>query len=283
MELHLAGESGSPVLLLLPEEPFEAEEYFTALKGLEKDYRLLLPVFAEGEDRAGVLGSALNDDYAGRIWGAWGCREGAGLLLSLIANGSVSVHTVILEGGFELPGDTHPLRDTGLVCWINARDKAAKKSYKALSEHLTPTSVLTMKKLKKAQTLFSVRPDMMEKQLRRSLGYAVTVQSSAVLTQNADSVWSVLRRGKVSEEQRLFPDSLTLRSQPDRRVIVVEGSSPHISRWSHLTRVSERGDRTVCTDQVEVDAGKLNPVAVPLTRLLLKKQQRARSRALRKR
>ena len=279
MELHTCGKPGNPVILLLPEGKADHEAVFSALKGLEKSYFLILPTFEEGENdetRLAALEKALVRDHAGRVWGAYGLRPGATLLLSLLARGAVRVRTLILEGGYTL--STKPPMAERIVCWMGSRDKPAKKAWKELEKQASPASTLTMKKLKKEQDLLSLRPDLMVKQLKKTLGKAVIVSRSTVIMQPVDSVW---QRMPVQQTAAVLTETEPTRLDDAHRTVISAGTSPRLKHWSHLTHLEALGlNGTVCTDQVELDAGILNGVAKPLTGLYLGRLQRRRKRAL---
>lgn len=283
MELHTRGKSGNPAVLLLPGAGTEPETVFSALSGLEKSYCLLLPVFAPGEEganRADALEKRLLRDCAGRIWGAYGLRGGADTLLSLFSRGTVRVRTLILEGAFT-PPPAVPAAER-IVCWMGSKDKAAKKAWKALEAQVSPLSTLTMKKLKKEQDLMSLRPDIMVKQLKKTLGKAVIVTRDRVISQSADTVWRQLSRSAETQDAAVLQSANAPHIDDERRTVILEGTSPRLKHWSHLTRVEALGlNRAVCTDQVELDAGALNFAAKPLAGLYLSRVQRRRARAAR--
>ena len=279
MNLHTRGKPGNPVVLLLPEGEADHEAVFAALGGLEKSYYLMLPAFAAGEDTAArldALEKLLVRDHAGRVWGAYGLRSGAGLLLSLLSRGTVRVRTLILEGAYA-PAAAPPAAEK-IICWKGSRDKAAKKAWKALEEQVSPLSSLTMKKLKTEEDLLSLRPDMMVKQLKKALGKTVIVTRSAVYTQPVDRVWRQLAGDR---DAGVLTETEAPRQDDTNRTLILEGRSPRLKRWSHLTHVEPLGiNGTVCTDQVELDAGPLNFAAKPLAGLYLGQLQRRRNKAL---
>ena len=64
-------------------------------------------------------------------------------------------------------------------------------------------------------------------------------------------------------------------------VQILEGRSNRLTLWSHLIRLERADDElTFVTDQVELDAGRLNSLAVPLAGLYLKEQQLRRRLAM---
>lgn len=282
MELYTCGTQNNPaVLLMLPTGAPGPEDIFTALRGLEKGYFLLLPVFPGGDigtEELSVLARRLDRDHAGRLWGAYGLRAGATALLSLLGAGTVSVRTLILEGGFATA--SAPPAAERIVCWKGSRDKPAAQAWKALKDQTAPVGSLTMKKLTKEQELLSLRPDMMVKQLQKALGKAVVAARTAIIMEPVDRVWAV--SGPDPREEAMLDRTASLRREEDRRTVTLEGSSGLLKRWSHLTRLESAGLRgTVCTDQVVLDAGALNALARPAASLWLAQVQRRRKKALR--
>jgi len=285
MELHITGKADAPAILLIPDRDMDASALAAALGALEKDYQLLIPSFAADEpdgEISAALESALGQQFAGRIWGAYGLRRGAGLLLALLARGSVRVRTAVLEGAFALPESPLP-RESRYICWKNARDRAAKKSWQALKKQLPGVYSLTMKKMKKGEDLLSLRPDVMAKRLQSAFGAAAVVSRSAVLPQRTDKVWRQLCLHPDKEELARLTEKEPLRRDADNRTQLLEGSGGGLKLWSHWVRLESLGqDGTICTDQVELDAGRFNALAKPAARLYLGYIQRRRARALRK-
>lgn len=64
----------------------------------------------------------------------------------------------------------------------------------------------------------------------------------------------------------------------DSHVQLLEGSSDKLKSWSHLIRLEKTEDgQTLATDQVELDAGKLNGIAATLSELYIKAEQLRRT------
>lgn len=282
MELYTCGKSNRPaMLLMLPAGTPGPEEIIAALHGLEKSYYLLLPVCSGASPQASelsVLERRLNRDHAGQLWGAYGLRVGATALLSLLADGGTRVRTLILEGGFTLA--SAPPAAERVICWKGSRDKQAALAWKALKDQTAPVGSLTMKKLTKEQELLSLRPDMMVKQLQKAIGKAVVVTRTVVAMEPLDRVWAL--SGPEPREEAMLGQAASLRKEKDRHTVTLEGSSDRLKYWSHLTKLERVGlNGTLCTDQVVLDAGPLNPLARPAASLWLGQVQRRRTKALR--
>ena len=178
-----------------------------------------------------------------------------------------------------------PLPEKGvsrIFLWVGGKDKAAAKAAKALKESLSPVSILTMKKLPKDRPLVDLRPDIAEKRLLDAFGQGVTVTRTTVLDEEADSVWRQLRMYPAGDAA-LLKKLDGIHSADAGRVQLLEGSSGQLRLWSHMVRLESLGeDGTICTDQVEFDAGKLNCIYKPLAGAFLKREQRRRARALKK-
>ena len=286
MDIRTMGKPGAPAVLLLG----NADDSFALLSetftGLEKEYFLLFPVFDTSEDRearARALETALLEGYAGRIWGAYGLREGAALLLDVFVRGRIFCRTAVLEGAFALSGPVYGNAVGRMICWINAKDKAAKASWEALRGRVRGVSSLTMKKLKKDRTFGEIRPDLAVKRLKKEFGTAVIVTSTDVLPQRSETVWRELNTHVPRAELKALKEKEPTLCLSDDYVMIQNGRSPRLSHWSHMTRLESLGeDGTICTDQVELDAGKLNALAKPLAALYLKALHARRRRALKK-
>ncbi len=273
MELTVYGKADQPAVLLLPPAGMTGDELRSRLSALGKDYRLLAP---DADGTAEELEAALRRAGVVRLWGAYGLREGAGRLLELLGQG-VQVRTAVVEGPFALPGRS--LRDFPgrLICWKGGKNKPAKKSWEALKKDVPGLRSLTLGKLKKKQDYLSLRPDLMAKRLAATFGPACTVQLTETLPRTPDAVWRELCRRPAGHAVTRLEEMRPLRQDDERRTQLLEGSGKKLSLWSHTVRLSPLGDdRTVCVDQVELDAGKLTPAAAALARLYLKGEQRRR-------
>ena len=275
MDLSVIGKAGAPEVLLLG----GAE----ALRPLEKRYCLLLPVFDEEsrDEKLEALERELLLHHGGRIRGIYALGGDAGLALRLLARGRVRVGTVVLEGDFELPEDLPPL-DSAVTVWYRKKDKAAKKRGDALRELASPLSTLAMKKLPKGMSLSDIRPDLAVLRLEKTYGGGVSVTRAAMVPGSAEEVWRDLCLSPSAD--RVFLSQMEpIRCEDEALSQLVEGSSKHLKRWSHLIRLESADEGlTYVTDQVELDAGKLNALALPLTELYLKVLQLRRSAAMKK-
>lgn len=286
MELHTFGAPESPAVLLIPAAGMGADDLRTVTSALEKSFRLLLSVREPGETEETFLSAleeALIQDCAGYVRGGYGLREGAGLLLSLVQRGRIHVDNTFLEGAFSLPAGPLPERRGRIWCWTAKRDKAAKKARKALEKTAGKVSTLTMKKLRAGQAMADLRPDLMAKQLRKALGDGVTVRVTAVLPQRAEQVWRQVGRLPAGKAELSLGALEPLRRDGAQRVQELRGAGERVAAWNHVTRLEDLGpDGTICTDQMEISAGKLNGLAKPLAKLYLRGLQRRRARALKK-
>ena len=286
MELHICGRNDGAVVLLLGGAGIDADALLSRMPKLEKTYYLLVPVFSadESEDaRLDALEQMLTEQFSGRIWGGYGLAEGAGLLLRLVLRGSIRLRACVLEGAFAAgEGIGGGPTETKLIHWAGAKDKAAKKTREALLEAVPSLNRLTIKKLPKGECFAAARPDLAEARLIRDLGQCVTVTRTAVLDGSVEDIW---------ERMRLYPTGDAalvgridrLRFDREKRTHLLKGSSKKLRLWSHQVRLESLGeDGTIRTDQVELDAAKLNAVYRPLAGLLLKKEQRALARALKR-
>jgi len=276
MEFEKAGKAGNPAVLLLTEG--SPAEIFSALKGLEKEYRLLS---APADTSPAALEDALLRECCGILWGAYGLHAGADILLRLLAGGRVRARTAVLEGAFTLP-DSPALPAGGrLICWMGGKDKAAKKSWQDLGEAVSPIDSLTIKKLPKKESLLSFRPDVAADRLKKAFGPGVSVQRTARMARSADRVWTYLCANPPEKELALLRHSEPPVLDEEQRLCLLEGRSDKLRIWVHATRVEALGrGRSVCTDRIDFDAGKLNAVARPLAELYLTLLQFRREREL---
>ena len=286
MEIKTYGKSSAPALLLLSGGGSWGEAAESALRALEKSYFLLVPAFAETEslsERAAALEECLLDDFAGRIWGAYGLREGGSVLLELLSRGKVRIRTAIAEGRVVLPAGG--LRDIPgrLYYWYRAKDRKAKKLLKALRRVCPKLHTLALKKLKKDADFLSVRPDLMVKRLEKTFGKAQTVSVSSLMDANSDTIWRQLARRGVTKPMLHLTDMQPVTRSDEDRVQILEGQTRHISLWSHMIRLQRVSEReTVFTDQVEVEAGFLTPLVKLWAGAYLRRSQRKQNRQLKK-
>lgn len=285
MEMRTYGKPDAPAVLLLGDDAFP-DALADIPEGLEKNYCLLVPAFdaAETADlRREALESHLLELFAGRIRGAYGLRGGATLLLSLLSHGRVRIGVSVLEGAFSLPEEPLGSGAGQIHCWVNAKDKAAAAAKKALAKQVSTLSTLTMKKLRPEQCFADVRPDLMIKRLNAAFGPGVTVTVSTVFPQSAERVWADVSAHPAGSAVTRITQTEPLQRCDGERVLVFNGKSGVLKRWSRLTRLeSLGGDGAILTDQVELDAGKLNALAKPLAALYLKALHARRRRALKK-
>ncbi len=279
MELTVCGRAELPAVLLLPPAETSGEELCRRLTALEGQYRLVWPA---GPGSAEELKAALARAGAERLWGAYGLREGATLLLELLAEGA-SVRTAVVEGPFSLP--SRSLRDFAgvLVCWKGGKNKKAQKSWEALKKDVPGLRSLTLGKLKKKQDYLSLRPDLMAKRLAATFGAARTVRLTETLPRTPETVWRELCRRPAGRAVSRLTEMAPLRQDDETRTQLLEGRGGKLSLWRHSVALAPLGDdRTECVDQVELDAGKLTPAAAVLAKLYLRREQKRRRNALRR-
>ena len=269
MDLKLIGKPGAPEVLLLS----GAE----ALQPLAKKYCLLLPVFGEEntpQERLAALERALIREHGGRVRGLYALGEDAALALRLLHHGNVRVRVTVLEGAFALPEELSAPLPGPVHYWFRKKDKAAQRTRDALKNLAAPLSTVAMKKLPKGMALMDRRPDMALKRLEKAFGGGVTVTCSAMLPGSAESAWREICLSPAGGETLLLTHIEPIRCEDADHVQILEGSSKHLPLWSHLIRLeSADRDLTFRTDQIELDAGRLNALAKPLAALYLKEQQ----------
>ena len=280
MELRSQGKADGPAVLLLPAGELDADALLAGMGRLEKSFRLLIP---SPDMDAPTLENLLLHQGLDGLWGAWGLRSGASLLLELLARGRISVRTAVLEGAFALPSAPMNGYEGRLICWKGGKDKAARKAWEALKAQTPALRSVTLGKLKKNQDFFSVRPDLMVKRLSQAFGSVRQIRGEQVLKGTPERVWNLLRRSPVSDFERERLALAPLKISEAQRTLRAEGRSGTFPVWVHTVRVEERGaDRTACLDQLELDAGKLTLLAAPLSKLWLRREQRRRSRRMKK-
>ena len=259
MELRSVGKKDRPAVLLLAGKEWAADDVASALKGLKKDYRLLIPVY-EAEESAGVrlieLEDALMADCVGMLWGAYGLGDGAEELLSLLGRERLRLRTGVVEGAFSLPEDA--LSAPGeLRCWTGAKDKAAKKTLEALRSRGGHAAALTLKKLPRGKSTLAYCPGIAATQMKKAFGQALCVRRTAVLPAGRDEVWRLLRSGPDVRESSRLEKAAPLRADEETGVLVYEGSSPTLPVWNHVIRLESTGKGlTRCTDQILFRAGE---------------------------
>ena len=273
MELQLLGKSGAPELLLLG-----GSETLVTLKDR---YLLLLPVFGDGEteeERLAALEKVLLSEHAGRIRGVYAAGDLAPLALRLYANRKVRIRSVVAEGCFTVPEELSAPLPGPVWYWFRKKDKAAKKIREALKGIASPLNTLCMKKLPKDMTLADIRPDVAAARLEAVFGGGVSVTRSGLVPDDVDTVWERLTLDPPGAEAVLLADMRPIVCEDDSHVQLIEGSSDKLKSWSHLIRLEKaESGQTRITDQVELEAGKLNGIAATLSELYIKAEQLRRT------
>lgn len=253
MELRTIGKKDRPAVLLLAGKDWEAEAVAAALKGLKKDYRLLIPVF-EAEEAAGADLSALEDDLmrdcAGTLWGAYGLNDGAEELLALLDRDKVRIRTRVVEGAFTPPegGEADPGE---LRCWTGSKDKAGKNTLAALRARGGHVAALTLKRLPKGKSTLSYCPGTAANQMKKAFGEAICVSRSTVLPAGKEQVRRLLSAGPDERESSRLDRAEPLRTERDGDTLIYEGRSAALPVWHHTIRLESTGKGlTRCTDQI---------------------------------
>ena len=188
----------------------------------------------------------------------------------------------VLEGEVVLPADAAAVHPGKVVYWHRKKDKAAKKTKETLKALARPLSTVTMKKLPKDSSLALMRPDMAVEQLGKVLGGGVTITRAGMLPGDMESVWRDLTLSPAGESallERMEP----ILCEDDDHVQILEGSSKKLRMWSHMVRLERADDDlTFITDQIELDAGKLNGLFAPVAGLYLRMEQLRRTQHLKK-
>lgn len=286
MKLKETGKIGGSFILLWPEAG-TAVETAAPVRALEQNYRVLVPEFTPEEtasQRIAATERELLRSYDGRIRGAYGLRSGGTELLAMLAQGSIRVRTVIVEGAVDVPTGGLKAFTGTLFHWKGSRDKAAKKSCEDLRRAFPALRTLTMKKLKAEQNFCLIRPDIMLKRLETAFGSAGTVRVSTLVPQSTQLVWRHLnRRPAGSKALSALQTMEPVRRTDEDHTQIIEGTASGVPLWSHMTRVEPCGDfGTVCVDQVEISAGALTPAAAKAAEIYLKALQKHRNRQMRK-
>ena len=280
MELRAMGKPDGPAVLLLPAPGAGAEELCRWLAPLAGAYRLLIP---SPDADAETMERLLLHQGDSRLWGAWGLREGAALLLSVLERGRVDCRTAVLEGAFPLPAEVRGRYRGTLIFWKGGKDKKAKKTWQELKKSYPALRSLTLGKLKGKQDYLSVRPDLMAKRLLATFGTAVEIRVTDTLPGSADRLWRRLDRRPVGAVERTLEELSPIRVDDEAMERRMEGHSSRLTLWSRSVRLTPLGDNAAeCSDRVELDAGKLNAVAAPLAKLYLRAEARARRKLLEK-
>ncbi len=275
MELHLIGKPDAPALMLLGSSP--------ALEPLKKSCLLLLPSFTEEateDEKLAALEKELLLHYGGRIRGVYAFGSAAGLALRLYASGRVRMRAVVVENAVSLPDGL--TRMSGPVWyWYRKKDKNAKRIRETLKALARPLNTLCMKKLPAGAALADVRPDLAVGRLSALFGGGVSVTSAGMVSGSPEKVWEYLTLRPVGPETALLTRMSPVLCEDGEHVRLVEGSSKKLAFWSHLVRLEKADDDlTYVTDQVELDAGKLNGLAAPLTGLYLREERLRRTLAM---
>ena len=277
MNLESTGKAGAPEVLLLSDAQ--------ALQMLGKHYCLLLPSYDEEttpEAQLAALEREIQLSHGGRIRGVFARDADTALALGLYLHGAVRVGVTVLEGEVVLPADAAAVHPGKVVYWHRKKDKTAKKTKEALKALARPLSTVTMKKLPKDSSLALMRPDMAVEQLGKVLGGGVTITCAGMLPGDMESVWRDLTLSPVGESallERIEP----ILCEDDDHVQILEGSSKKLRMWSHMVRLERADDDlTFVTDQIELDAGKLNGLFTPVAGLYLRMEQFRRTQRLKK-
>ena len=278
MELQAVGKADAPELLLLG----GVESLIT----MKKNYLLLLPHFdSEGseEEKLAALEQVLISRHAGRIRGVYACGEGAPLALRLFANRRVRMRGVVVEGNFTVPeGLSVPLPGP-VWYWFRKKERAAKKIREALKDAASPLNTLCMKKLPKDMTLADIRPDLAAAHLEAAFGGGVSVTRSGLVPGDVENVWERLTLDRPGAETVLLTEMRPIVCEDSEHVQLLEGSSGKLKAWSHLIRLEKAdGGQTRVTDQVELDAGRLNGLAAPLSELYFRAERLRRTLAMKR-
>ena len=275
MKLERIGKADAPEVLL-----FSGAE---ALQPLAKKYCLLLPSFDEettAEAQLAALEKELRLHHGGRIRGVYARDAATGLALALRSRACVDV--TVVEGGVILP-DTGPCPGE-VVYWHRKKDKAAKDTRAALKTIAAPLSTLTMKKLPKGMALADRRPDLALAQLEKAFGGGVTVTRSSMVPGGVERVWRELTLYPAPGESTVLSQIEPVSCDDETHVQLLEGRSKKLKKWSHRIHLESADDSlTYVTDQIELDAGKLNALAAPLTGLYLRLEQQRRRWAVKSR
>ena len=276
MELQLIGKADAPKLLLLGAPD--------ALAALKDSYLLLLPSFTERseEEKLAALEKALLLEHGGRIRGIYAYGEAASLALGLYARRRVRMRAVVLESipalPEELPGLPGPV-----WYWFRKKDRSAKKIREALKGAALPLSTLCMKKLPKETALADVRADLAAARLKAVFGGGVCVTRAGMVPGRMEALWDRLTMQPAGAEAALLTKQSPIVCDEEEHIQILEGSSDRLSYWSHLIRLEEADDElTYVTDQVELEAGKLNGLASPLSELYLWTEHLRRTLAMKK-
>lgn len=285
MELHTQGNPGAPALLLALPAGADGGSLREVLARLERRYFLLVfycQAPAGPEEAAEWLESRLLEDFTGRIWGAYGLREGADTLLALLARGRVRIRTLVAEGAVRTPPPGGAACSGQVILWRNARDRAAKRALRSLGRRWPEARTLTLRKLRAGQDFLSVRPDLMARRLEKALGQAQLVRFSSVMDRGAGRLWTLLkRRPPQGLDARLAAGEPPVVDEA-ARTLIREGRGGPVRLWSHLVHLEPvSGTETIYTDQVELSAGLLSGPARLLTALSLRRDHRRWARELR--
>lgn len=287
MEKRTFGKPGAPAVLLVSDRSMSAVALHNALAALEKNYLVLSPAFSEEESihaRVQALEDWIQKDFTGRVWAAYGLREGGLVLLELLCRNKVRIRTAVTEGVQEMPSASLKAFPGKLYFWYGTKDRKTKRVLKTLRKDLPSLRTVSLKKLRSGQDFPSIRPDLMVKRLEKAFGKARTVSVSTVINASRPQLWRLIfDRPETGRISRRLTDGLPLEREEETYTQVVEGRTPLLSHWSHLTRLDSLGSgATKFTDQVEVSAGFLTGGAAKFAGLYLKRQQKKRIKQLKK-
>ncbi len=285
MEFYTQGNPGAPALLLAIPEGVDRLALRNALDHLERRYFLIVPSWdapAGPEALAAEWESRLLQDFSGRIWGAYGLREGADALLALVARGRVRIRTLVAEGAGSLPAPGMEKPAGRVILWINARDRSAKRARRVLRRRWPDMHTLTLRKLRAGQDFLSVRPDLMARRLEKALGQARLVRYSSVMDRGPGRLWTLVKRRPPQGLDARLTEGEPPVVDEKNRTLIREGRGGPFRLWSHLVHLEPvSGSETIYTDQVELSAGLLSGPAKLLTALSLRRDHRRWARILR--
>ena len=256
-----------------------------AYEPLKKACLLLLPSFTEEvteDEKLAALEKELLLNFGGRVRGIYAFGASAGLALRLYARGRIRMRAAVVESVVSLP-DGLPEMPGPLWYWFRKKDKNAKKIKETLKTLSHPLNTLCMKKLAEGAALADVRPDLAVGRLSALFGGGVCVTHTGMGPGSREDVWDQLTLQPVGPETALLTRMSPVLCEDEEHVQIVEGSSKKLAFWSHLISLEKADDAlTYVTDQVELDAGKFNGLASPLTGLYLKAEHLRRSLAMKK-
>ncbi len=241
MELTSYGNSERPAVFLIPGGNLSAQALYAAAKPLERRYFLVLfcpDAALSPEERAKELEKCIREDFCGRIWAAYGLAEGGEALLELLRLDTVRIRTVVVENCPAGP-ESAALADTPatLHCWVNGRDRAAKKYVEKLKKEIPSLHILTLKKLKSGMCFAERRGDLMCKRLEKAFGAARTVRVSSLMPASVGEIWDRLPLRPVPRAAGRLTETDTVVADREKGVYITGGHGGKVRLWSHLVRL----------------------------------------------